>query len=145
MKVVNLLRTKFTDHGTFGLVSFDGLRMKSLELPWRNNMRKLSCIPTGDYKCQIVNSPRFGRVYGVLAVSGRSSILIHSANLAGDRIKGFDTQLEGCIAMYERDGFLTNSKGRMQKAGLVSRPAVTRLMQWANSEPFTLKIDSFES
>ena len=66
-------------------------------------------------------------------------------NLAGDRIKGFDTQLEGCIAMYERDGFLTNSKGRMQKAGLVSRPAVTRLMQWANSEPFTLKIDSFES
>jgi len=81
-----------------------------------------------------------GRVYGVLGVPGRSNVLIHSANLAGDKSLGWDTQLQGCIAPCRRLGSIVNSRGRYQRAGLISRPAVTDLMTWAAGEPFTLEI-----
>ena len=54
---------------------------------------------------------------------------------------GFDTHLQGCIAPYMRNGFLRNSSHAMQRAGLLSRSAVTLLMTWADSKPFTLTIE----
>lgn len=140
MNIVRLLRVEHTDEGTFGRLAFGPHSCYSLELPWRDNARSRSCIPTGKYRCAIVKSPRHGRVYGVLDVPGRSGVLIHSANFAGDRALGFDTQLEGCIAPCERMGSLRNLKNRFQRAGLVSRPAVTRLMSWAQGLPFILEV-----
>jgi len=139
-KRVRLIRSESTDQGTFGSLTFGPHACRSLELPWRDNARQISCIPTGAYRCVIVRSPRFGRVYGVLNVPGRSNVLIHSANLAGDKALGWDTQLQGCIAPCQRLGSLVNSRGRFQRAGLISRPAVTQLMNWANGEPFTLEV-----
>lgn len=103
-------------------------------------MRQRSCIPAGRYLCELVNSPRFGRVYGVRNVPGRSHVLIHAANLAGDVEAGWDTQLHGCIAPFERLGAMRNKAGRMQAAGLVSKPALRRLMDWAAGRPFELEI-----
>lgn len=140
IKRARLTRSESTDEGTFGTLVFGANSCRTLELPWRDNRPQVSCIPTGTYRCGIVRSPRMGRVYGVAAVPGRSNVLIHSANLAGDISMGFDTQLQGCIAPCERLGSLRNKAGRMQRAGLVSRPAVTRLMEWAAGQPFDLEI-----
>ena len=87
-------------------------------------------------------SPRFGRLYGVANVPGRSHVLIHSANFAGDINAGWQTQLQGCIAPFRRHGAMRNSAGVMQRAGLVSRPALNDLMAWAGGQPFNLEISA---
>ncbi len=140
MNTARLIRQPSTDQGTFGTLSFGGQMCRTTELPWRDNRRQVSCIPSGTYTCAIVNSPRFGRVYGVQNVPGRSHVLIHPANFGGDESLGWTTELQGCIAPSERIGVMKNKKGQMQTAGLVSRPAVARLMAWAAGQPFTLEI-----
>jgi hypothetical protein len=142
---VSLLRAKIsrrpsTDQGTFGVLEFGAQRVRSLELPWRQNMRQRSCIPPGLYRCALVQSPRFGRVYALKNVRNRNHILIHAANLAGDVELGYTTELQGCIAPCERIGKMLNKSGQMQQAGLVSRPALRRLMDWASGKPFELEI-----
>ena len=61
----------------------------TLELPWLNNSKSLSCIPAGVYDLVHSNSSNFGRCLRIPSVIGRSGILIH----AGNTIK--DTR--GCI------------------------------------------------
>jgi hypothetical protein len=132
-------RSGSTDQGTFGVLEFGGQVVRTIELPWRDNLRQRSSIPLGTYQCGIVNSPRFGRVYGVRDVPGRSHVLIHSANLAGDVDMGWQTQLHGCIAPCLHIGQM-QVNGKWQRAGLVSRPALRQLMDWADGRPFELEI-----
>lgn len=129
-----------TDTGTFGSLTFGRTTRHTLELPWRDNARQRSCIPVGVYQCALVRSPRFGVVYEVKDVPGRTHILIHPANLAGDIEKGWETELHGCIAPAVRLGAMKNDIGRMQPAGLVSRTATRELMEWAGGKSFTLEI-----
>ena len=138
--IATLKRGPSTDEGTFGRLTFFKDTVRTRDLPWRDNKPQRSCIPPGAYQCQIVNSPKFGRVYEVKAVPGRSHVLIHPANLAGDASMGWTTQLHGCIALGERIGALKNNAGQMQAALLVSRPAVSKFMAWADGLPFTLEI-----
>ena len=138
--IATLQRGPSTDQGTFGVLTFGAEVVHTVELPWLDNKRQASCISIGTYKCAIVKSPRFGRVYGLSNVPGRSHVLIHSANFGGDVSKGWDTQLHGCVAPCMRVGKMRNSKGVMQSAGLVSRPALSRLMEWADGQPFELEI-----
>jgi hypothetical protein len=140
MPIVKLTRAPSTDQGTFGTLVFGGQTCGTLELPWRDNVVRRSCIPPGVYRCQIVQSPKFGRVYGVTNVPGRSAVLIHSANLAGDVDMGYATQLHGCIAPCQRVGLMRNNSGVMQAAGLLSKPALNLLTAWAGGKPFTLEI-----
>ena len=63
---------------------------KALELPWKNNERRVSCIPAGTYQIIKHTSPKFGQCYWVQDVPNRSEILIHPAN--------YHRQLLGCIA-----------------------------------------------
>lgn len=140
MKKAVLSRGESIDQGTFGIIYFGGKMAFTIELPWRDNMPQKSCIPKGIYTCAIVNSPKFGRVYGVKNVQGRSNVLIHPANFAGNSDIGYTTELHGCIAPAMKLGRMANNKGKMQRAGIVSRPALNMLMQWANGEPFTLEI-----
>lgn len=76
-------------------------------------------------------------MYGVANVPGRSHILIHSANLAGDVELGYKSQLHGCVALGLRLGKIGN-----QRAALVSRPAIRLLHEWAGGKPFTLEIQN---
>ena len=89
--------TRLTDNGvqTLGnLTVFNGNRKLfecvTLELPWKQNKRRESCIPAGQYVCLPHNSPKFGASLWVQGVKGRSEILIHPANS--------HDQLLGCIA-----------------------------------------------
>ena len=132
-----LLREKSADYGTFGLLTWAGKPLHTLELPWRNNTRKRSCIPAGVYQCRIRVSPRFGRVYEITGVPARSLILIHSGNRAGDVTKGLKSDVEGCILLG-----LSRAKLAGQPAVLESRPALTVFMQTMNERPFTLRIQN---
>lgn len=65
-------------------------RFKTVELPWKNNKVRESCIPEGEYQAIKHHSPKFKNCFWIQNVPGRSEILIHAAN--------YTYQLLGCIA-----------------------------------------------
>jgi len=90
------------DCGTIGslkLTSSNGnvLRMATIELPWLDNRRDVSCIPEGIYLCEYKVSPLLGEAYCVRDVIGRSDILIHVGNFAGNVRAGLRSDVKGCI------------------------------------------------
>lgn len=128
-------RLESTDHGTFGKFSLDGNIFYTLELPWRDNRRGISCIPKGEYECFIRHSSKFGKCYEVKDVPDRSGILIHRGNYGGDKSKGLKSDIEGCILLGKSTGAI---KG--QKCVLNSRKAVDEFMSLLNGQSFTLII-----
>lgn len=136
MRTLQLIRRETSDEGTFGQILGIGKTIFTGELPWRDNARSISCIPPGIYTDIWFLSPRFKRyTYRSLNVPNRDGILIHPANLMGDLGKGYKCQLNGCIALGERLGWINK-----QKALLISRPAVSYLESVMNKEPFKLEI-----
>ena len=134
MKEIHLIRSPSTEQGTIGEFVHEGVHLcYSIELPWRNNISNMSCIPVGEYDCEIVQSPRFGRVYHVKDVSKRSHVLIHSGNYAGNSELGYKTHSHGCILPGRHKGTLGK-----QIAVLSSRFALTGLMEALEYKPFKL-------
>jgi hypothetical protein len=140
MKEVNLFRMSRSDHGTEGMLTAGDFNCKTLELPWRDNQRQISCIPPGEYKVELRLSNKYGRIYWVRKVPDRTYILIHSGNYAGDKSKGFKTHVMGCILLGKTHGFLGG-----QRAVLNSRLTVRKFMREMNYQPFQLNIlESFQ-
>jgi hypothetical protein len=92
---LELIRTYYPEgtNGFLRLAQDDkrGIICYSIELPWKNNEHRISCIPEGKYGLAKRYSPRLGHHLQVMNVPGRDYILIHPAN---DALK----ELEGCIA-----------------------------------------------
>lgn len=132
-----LLRQRTGDQGTEGVLSLPcvGFACFSLELPWRDNRVDISCIPAGTYRGGPVHSPRFGRVYGLHEVPGRTHILLHAGNLAGDVALGLESDVAGCILLGARRGILHG-----QRAVLASRRTVSRFQAALGGRPILLKI-----
>tara|TARA_R100000995_G_C3473254_1_gene119467 strand:- start:1022 stop:1513 length:492 start_codon:yes stop_codon:yes gene_type:complete len=84
-----LLRDTFTDESTIGELFVNGERFcDTLELPYRDNQRSISCIPTGEYKVRL-RLPRESATRDYLHllvkdVKDRSHILFHRGNTAKD-------------------------------------------------------------
>ena len=115
-KKATLIRHEETIDGTFGELLFDGeLFCKTLELPWRDNKRNVSCIPLGLYRCIRRSSRHFGMVYEVVDVPERDGILFHPGNLISD--------IRGCIAVGMSYGYLGSVRGVLN-----SRLAFNKLM-----------------
>lgn len=93
--VIGLLRT-YHPEGTNGTVWLESeLLCYSIELPWLDNIRNISCIPEGIYPLAKRYSKRFGWHIAVKGVPQRCGILFHPANDARK-------QLRGCIAPVRR-------------------------------------------
>jgi hypothetical protein len=142
MKDVYLFRTTTSDHGTEGMLVTEGFFCKTLELPWRNNKKGMSCIPAGEYIVKIRQSPKYGSIYWVTKVPDRTWILIHPGNVAGDITKinpntetNFKSHVNGCILLGKKHGFLWG-----QRAVLISKPTVRDFRNFMNDETFKLKI-----
>jgi len=89
--ILLLTRTYFPD-GTNGKLECEGkLLCKTIELPWKMNETKVSCIPEGKYFIRKRYSSKFQWHLVVSDVKNRSFILFHPANNA---LK----ELNGCIA-----------------------------------------------
>jgi hypothetical protein len=101
---ITLKRTQSDDTCTRGIIMLeDGTTIYSLELPWKNNEKDVSCVPSGVYQLIPYTSPKHDSTWYLenaeLGVGGygveRSFCEIHSANWA--------RQLEGCIALGLED------------------------------------------
>lgn len=151
---VHLIRQPTTDQGTFGLLTVPARAVSwiSLELPWRDNSPRKSCIPPGPAEGTMTYiarlrevskwSPRLdGRLFGLLNVPGRSDIEIHAANFGGDVDLGWHTDLLGCIAPGLKSGSLIHPDvGQPQAALLSSRTALEQMMSELGDEDFALEV-----
>jgi hypothetical protein len=89
--VLELTRTYFPE-GTNGKLEFEGKSIcNTIELPWRENEAKVSCIPKGKYFIEKRYSKKYKWHLEVLNVPKRKFILFHPANNAKE-------ELLGCIA-----------------------------------------------
>ena len=110
--VLELTRTYFPD-GTNGKLECSGKSIcNTIELPWRKNEKRVSCIPEGKYFIKKRYSDKFKWHIEVVGVENRSSILFHPANNALQ-------ELNGCIAP------VTKLSG--PGLGLMSRKAFRKL------------------
>lgn len=136
MRTATLTRNETGDEGTFGILVTDlGFTCFTGELPWRENATGTSCILPGTYVCQWLPSPAHGMCYHVEDVPGRADVEIHAANWMGDRSKGYQCELRGCIAPGESVGFPAGQKG-LEESG----DALKALIAHFNEEPFELTI-----
>jgi len=103
MKTFTLIRYAYTNNGTFGtLIHGEEVVCATLELPYKDNRRNISCIPIGAYtmnRCRVSpqygrDSSRFGDTFCIESVPNRSKILIHAGNTTKDT--------RGCILVGER-------------------------------------------
>ena len=88
---LELIRT-YNPDGVNGELLIDGVKVcNTIELPWKENQSRVSCIPEGKYELTKRYSLRFGWHLLVNNVVNRSYILIHAFN---DAVK----ESKGCIA-----------------------------------------------
>jgi hypothetical protein len=112
--VISITRTYFPD-GTNGILECEGKFIcNTIELPWKNNETKVSCIPEGKYFIKKRYSKKFQWHLEIINVKNRSLILFHPANNAL-------LELNGCIAP------VTKFSG--PGLGLMSRKAFTKLKE----------------
>jgi len=130
-----LTRFKTGPQGTQGVLTIGDFVARILELPWRNNKPSVSCIPNGDYKAVMRKSPKFGDTYWINPVPGRSWILTHSGNFAGDKDCGFKTHSNGCLLIGRYFG-----KAHGQLAVLLSKITLLEFHDYMDNQPFTLHI-----
>lgn len=144
MLTATLVRHHFTTSGIAGELYIERFRdgevsesflCCTLELQWKDNERKKSCIPTGTYPCTMYSSKKFGRTYLVQDVPDRDGILIHVGNFAGDRALGQKCDTEGCILVGSEFG---NLEG--QFAVLESKKTLRDIRSFTHDEDFTLTI-----
>lgn len=101
--------------GTNGKLSYQHqVICETIELPWKNNKRNISCIPEGRYLLVKRQHHKHGLQLAVANVPNREAILIHPANFAL-------RELQGCIAPV--------SKCTGEGQGNYSRIALERLQQ----------------
>ncbi len=97
--IMILKRVASNSDGTFGVLIDMGVAFAlTIENPWLNNKRNVSCIPDGIYECKRVESPRFGNTFEIKDVPGRTHILFHTGNTEDDT--------EGCIIVGEQFEYL---------------------------------------
>jgi hypothetical protein len=116
---LELLRDEFNETETLGKLSINGTyECETLELPWKDNERRVSCIPEGRYRICERYSDRFDNHLHINDVPARNLILIHPGNM--------HTDILGCILPGEKRGEL---KGK--RAVLLSKRAMGKLMKKA--------------
>jgi hypothetical protein len=104
--------------GTLFINDLNGITLfscKTLELPFKGNQKRISCIPKGKYNVKRRYSLKYGNHFHILNVPNRDFILIHNAN--------YWFQLLGCVAVGQahidlnKDGKkdVTNSKNTLLK------------------------------
>ncbi len=131
MKEVLLRRFADTPMGVFGRLIVDSFACYTVERPWVNNERNVSCIPAGRYQLALGTHYRGTDdptddypAYEVIGVSGRSFIKLHRGNTMDD--------LAGCIAPGTELGWISPDPSRNRPgrwAVLDSSAAYRRFMQ----------------
>lgn len=123
-----LIRDLDDGHCTRGRMLLPGgVWFYTLERPWLNNRKGVSCIPTGTYHAVWRKRPSGIWTYWLCDVPDRSFILIHTGNVVA--------HVQGCI-------MLGLSRGRLKGEPAVfnSGTAVRKFEEILGREPFTLEV-----
>lgn len=136
MKRALLVRLHSLPDRTLGnLYIFNGLaklgQFTTLELPWRDNEVKRSCIPEGDYRLSLrVATPKFPYPHlWVHDTEPRQAILMHRGN--------FPKDTEGCILVGMGFG---SADGDGLPDVLASTVAMNQLVQLIPEEPIPFTV-----
>jgi hypothetical protein len=97
-------------------------KVQTIELPWVDNEKRISCIPAGLYLCQLGMYNKGGYpAYEIMNVPDRSEIKIHIANYLKDIL--------GCIGLgLTRDATVP--------AVWNSKKAFNQFMDYLDGDPF---------
>lgn len=146
LKLLRLIRTETDDSGTIGAIYYNNkLICKTLELPDLNNKVSLSCVPAGAYNCRfLTKAGKFSKVYLLDNVTGRTSILIHTGNYAGNKNKKnpvtsafYKTDSEGCILPCTS---IARVNGQIM--GQSSALAFNKIKELTDNKRFVLSIEN---
>lgn len=96
------LNTWVQNDCTLGRLSCGDLHCFTLELPWENNIKSISCIPSGTYRVTKYDSPTKDNVLLLHDVRGRTYIEIHAGN--------YTRQIQGCILVGNGIKYLDNDR-----------------------------------
>ena len=121
------LRRTYFPNGTNGEFFFNGTRVcSSIELPWKNNHRQVSCIPEGRYELKKRHTAKHGWHLILANVPDRQLILIHAANDA-------KKELQGCIApvsILTAEGKGSQSRNALAKINAIVFPVLEQKKQF---------------
>lgn len=128
---IRIVRLSEWNGATFGqLLIDDKPEYRTLELPFKDNQKDISCIPAGVYVCKRENSPSFGMTFRVCDVPDRTHILFHHGNTTKDT--------HGCIILGLTFGIMEG-----EPAVFDSRKAMSRFLErLRDADTFNLKIVS---
>ena len=129
MNCVSIIRYNRNDKQTIGRLVYGDFECDTLELAWKKNQNKISCIPLGTYKVSRRYSAKYGWHFILYDVKDRSFILIHIGN--------YYTQTNGCI-------LVGNGLKDINKDGYVdvlqSHKTMAKLLEILPKEEFCLEI-----
>lgn len=129
MRFLTLRRAFFSNQETIGILTIRSgyhAPIYTLEQPWMDNMRNISCIPKGTYLCEAFSGQK-GETFKILDVRDRDSILMHSGNISENS--------NGCILVGLSAGVL-----QKKNAVLQSRLAMSYLRKTLGEDQFVLSI-----
>ena len=126
MNKLFLFRCPSRSYGTFGTLVLpeDRRCYSTLELPWKDNKKDESCVPSGDYEIEYTQSPSHGTYsYEILDVPGRTGIRFDIAN----RI----SELLGCVAVGMNIGH--DGTDRYIEDSRIAIKSIERLLNYEKS------------
>ncbi|CAM2849468.1 hypothetical protein SAMN05444143_101932 [Flavobacterium succinicans] len=130
--MVIVLSRSYFPNGTNGKLESDGkLICYTIELPWKENETKVSCIPEGEYGIRKRYSRKYKWHLVIMDVPSRKGILLHPANNAQSELKGCIapvTKLSGAgVGLMYRKAFVKLKK--LVDKALGSKEKVTLIIQ----------------
>jgi len=123
--IVELIRLE-TDkkYGTLGVLRINKQIFCCVLEPGKwGNAKDISCINTGQYLCELYDSPKYGWTYMVTDVPGRSFVLLHAGNLV--------KHTKGCLLLGQYFGKLANE----DRATLNSGKTFNSFMVYMRAHP----------
>ena len=110
----------------------------TIELPYINNQKQISCVPKGVYLVKYRESAKYPRHYHLQDVPNRDLIFVHQANFVGSKNpKTHKADLLGCIGVGNGYGDI-DGDGTVEL--LKSTPTLKKLLEVMGKEDFYLTI-----
>lgn len=114
MELLTLKRVSHNIEGTYGVLLFNNEPLLvTLENPWLENAKTISCVLSGQYICTPYSSSRFPHTFEVINVPNRTNILFHKGNTMDDT--------RGCILTGTRFGRLNHKSAVLDSRGAFQR------------------------
>ena len=143
LKEINLVRGNYHEKGTTGQLNDEtGAKIcLTLEEPWKDNQKGISCIPEGRYRCTRYISPKLKRrgskdpeVILLHDVPNRSYVQIHVGNTLED--------VKGCIMTGENMARKVTYKGKLHEFFIKSSGKMFKILKEKAAPEFDLIVRS---